>query len=84
MKLIDLICMAPAVFDKLGAACDRLNALANEVLPASTSIQEYLDEHDRLQRIAENMDKQCREQAHELASAMQQPINIQIQSEKER
>lgn len=43
MKLIDLLCMAPAVFDKLGAACDRLNAFAHEVFHASPSIQEYLE-----------------------------------------
>ena len=84
MKFIDLLCMAPAVFDKLGAACNRLNDLANEILPASTSIREYLDEHDRIQRIAEDMNRQFEEQARDFAAAVQQPINIQIQIEKER
>lgn len=75
MKLIDLLCKASAVLHKFGR---------DEAFCASPPIREYLDEHDRLQRIAENMDKQCHEQARELASAMQQPINIQIQIEKER
>lgn len=84
MKLIDLLCMAPAVFDKIGAACDRLNAFADEVLHASPSIQEYLDEHDRIQRIAEEANRQFRDQARGFAAAVRQPISIQIQIEKER
>lgn len=84
MKLIDLLCMAPAVFDKIGAACDRLNAFADEVLTASPSIQEYLDEHDRIQSISDEANRQIKDLARDFAAPCQQPISIQIQIEKER
>ena len=75
MKLIDLLCKASAVLDKF----DR-----GEAFCASPSIQEYLDEHDRIQRISDEANRQIKDLARDFAAPCQQPISIRIQIEKER